>query len=265
MNLNEKIISGEPLRDLEIIDAHMHLNTPPFYVPDPGPGGVLKTMNRYGIERGIVSPNLAITSDMVKGNDEILELITVNDRLMAYCTINPHFIDRVTSELQRCFSRGAVAVKIHPSVHRISVTDRKYYPVYEYAEEQNVPVLSHTWAGEPGFSPSDFLKVLKDFPKLTVLMGHAGGTFDGMKESIDVIRKHPLNLFADLTGSYQYLRRVELLCAGAGADNVIFGSDSPWIDPGFALGPVLSAEISDEDKRKILAGNIKRILGITQT
>ena len=47
-----------------------------------------------------------------------------------------------------------------------------------------------------------------------------------------------------------------------GADRVLFGSDTPLMDPRPQLGKIITAQISDEAKRLALGGNAARILGI---
>ena len=106
------------------------------------------------------------------------------------------------------------------------------------------------------------MEVVEKFPKVRFLLGHTGGSFKGLLESIEAIKEKPDNLYADITGSTQFLRWVEILCREVSAENVVFGTDSPWMEPGFALGAVIFAEISDEEKRLILSGNIKRIMNI---
>jgi predicted TIM-barrel fold metal-dependent hydrolase len=45
-----------------------------------------------------------------------------------------------------------------------------------------------------------------------------------------------------------------------GASKILFGSDFPDLDTSLNLGPLLTAKISDEDKRLILGLNMERIL-----
>ena len=52
-----------------------------------------------------------------------------------------------------------------------------------------------------------------------------------------------------------------------GADKLIFGADMPLGDPAFGMrsytetiGAIEAMDISDEDKRKILGGNVAKLL-----
>ncbi len=49
------------------------------------------------------------------------------------------------------------------------------------------------------------------------------------------------------------------MVARVGADRILWGTDNPFIDPRPGLGRMLCAEVSDEDKRKMLGLNAKRL------
>ena len=54
---------------------------------------------------------------------------------------------------------------------------------------------------------------------------------------------------------------IEKLTGLVGSEHLLFGTDQPWFDEYQAVGGVLSARISDEDKRNILYRNAERIFG----
>ena len=45
-----------------------------------------------------------------------------------------------------------------------------------------------------------------------------------------------------------------------GADRLLFGSDLMDLPIAWGLGPILYARISEADKRKILGGNLRRLM-----
>ena len=53
---------------------------------------------------------------------------------------------------------------------------------------------------------------------------------------------------------------IEYLCAEGLSDKAMFGTDAPLQDPRPMLGWVASANISREDKEKILGGNMQKVL-----
>ena len=53
---------------------------------------------------------------------------------------------------------------------------------------------------------------------------------------------------------------MERLTAGAGAEKILFGSDCYFFSMTQQIGKVLGADLSDDEKQKILSGNALRIL-----
>ena len=49
---------------------------------------------------------------------------------------------------------------------------------------------------------------------------------------------------------------------GAGSDRVIYGSDMPLMDARLQIARILTADISNEAKRKVLGLNTMRLLGL---
>jgi hypothetical protein len=56
---------------------------------------------------------------------------------------------------------------------------------------------------------------------------------------------------------------IEKLVAGAGADRVLFGSDQPLMDPRVQLGKIITADLTDTEKRLVIGGNAQRVLNLT--
>jgi predicted TIM-barrel fold metal-dependent hydrolase len=50
------------------------------------------------------------------------------------------------------------------------------------------------------------------------------------------------------------------MCREVGSDRVVFGTDLPWYDPSYAIGSVLFADITDEDRENILRNTALSIL-----
>jgi hypothetical protein len=46
----------------------------------------------------------------------------------------------------------------------------------------------------------------------------------------------------------------------AGARKVLFGSDGPWLHPGVELAKVRALRLAPQDERKVLAGNLLRLM-----
>jgi predicted TIM-barrel fold metal-dependent hydrolase len=90
-------------------------------------------------------------------------------------------------------------------------------------------------------------------------MGHSGGGEAGRRISVESARKVP-NLYLEICSSARNPGAIEYLVSGAGADRVLYGSDLPLIDPRVHVGRVMTADITDADRRKVLGENMARLL-----
>jgi len=121
-------------------------------------------------------------------------------------------------------------------------------------------VLSHGWAGDAHCDPQQFVSVAQRYPEVKLIMGHSAGTVEGNAEAAEAAAQAD-NLYLDLTGSIKGYGMLEWLVARVGAERILFGTDSTFIDPSGTLGFVLAARISDDEKRQILGGNARRVFG----
>ena len=55
---------------------------------------------------------------------------------------------------------------------------------------------------------------------------------------------------------------IEFLVEGAGADRVLFGSDHSLMDPRHHVGRIVTADIPEDAKRKVLGLNAIKLLGL---
>jgi len=55
-------------------------------------------------------------------------------------------------------------------------------------------------------------------------------------------------------------RSCEEVVGAIGADRLLFGSDLEDLPIAWGLGPILFSRLSPDEKRKILGGNLERIL-----
>ena len=159
--------------------------------------------------------------------------------------------------------------------HRCAITDDKYKPVLEYADENQLCILMHTWGYSPFDGPKLVKKVAEKYPNITVIMGHSG--YGEWEESISAANDFE-NVYLELTAVYATHEGIELkwcperdfgvgvngiiekMVAGAGSEKILFGTDLPWYSPHYAAGAVVFARISEDDMHNIFHRNAEKIL-----
>lgn len=103
------------------------------------------------------------------------------------------------------------------------------------------------------------LELAARHPRMPVILGHMGGTDTTIvRHALEEGR--PLrNVYFDTSGiTTPYI--VEYAVKLGLADRIMFGSDHPWCSARGQLHNVLDAQISKNDKAKILHGNFKRLI-----
>jgi len=261
--LREYVLNGEAIKGETIIDAHTHTGNLRLYIPDNGPDGLLRSMDRLGISVSLLATMLAITVDPVAGNQEACDAQLAHPaRIRGYAVVSPHMSGtEIRAELERrLLQEGFAGIKLHPSQHGYPLTGPGYAPAFEFASEHGNVILAHGWTGGSLCDPQAFLRMAKRYPRVTLLLGHSGGAIEGQEESMDCARQAD-NLHLDFTCSIRGYGMLERMVDRLGAERIVFGTDSTLIDPAGTLCCVLAAKIPDDDKRKILGGNALRLFG----
>ena len=244
-----------------VIDTHTHFGPGQgIYFPKVTAEQMIDTMDRCGVKLSISTPHMALV-DTDRGNMQTAELVTkYPERFKGYWGVNPNYPERTERDLARYEEfRGFVGFKFLSDYHKVAITDDRYAPVLEYAQERKLPVLMHTW-GNSGFDgPALVEQVAEKYPDVTILMGHAG--YGQWGKAIQVARDYP-NVYLELTAAYAIRGAIESMVEGAGSEKVTFGTDLPWFDPHYGIGCVMSARITDEDRHNILHKNAERLFGV---
>ena len=261
--LKEKVSKGIPLTDELVIDSHCHMGLwQNFNLFKGDAAGMVSRMDRMGVNACIAAHHASIGPDYIYGNSEVLKAMSdFPGRIYGYATVNPNYPEQeIIAEMDRCIAAGMIGIKLHPSLHDCPVDGNKYAPVWEYANEHSLPLLSHTEVGGPN-PVCAFEKLAELYPNVTILLGHSGFGSKGADAAIETVSKYP-NIYAELAGSTLVYGTLERMVRSIGADRIIFGTDLPFMDSRPQLGRVAFAKITGEEKRLILGGNAKRIFGI---
>lgn len=270
-----------------IVDFHIHITKASQYqdwflewlrsvVKDPkgyldahlkSPQALLNYLDRQGIEYAVC---LAETNPICTGtitNWEVADFCKDSHRLIPFANINPYACNDLSLELERAVEMGHRGLKLYPVYQHFYPNDPRLYPLYAKAQELNVPIMFHTGSSSfPGarikYGDPLFLDdVAVDFPRLTIIMCHAGRGF-WYDKAFFLARLHK-NIYLDITGLpphklLEYFPELERL-----GEKVLFGSDWPAvIDIRKNIEAILSLELSQATKEAILGGNALRLLGL---
>jgi len=272
-----------------VVDSHLHV--PEGWVEDSVPPKVaaeklLQFMDESGIDVGVILPIAPYVP-----NDYVYEVVSHEPkRLIGFASVVPNPADVAVRELRRAImDLGLRGLKLHPGMQGFCIRHPHVIKVVRTAGELGVPVVIHAMKGDLStlyfrstkehalptpdrIEDYDLLPVLA--PRTTIIYAHMGGLF-GFREFMAIAAGHP-NVYLDTSYSLITIveeigaRRLSTYIKHLGADKFIFGSDhivglTPgWLSASKQIGVIRSLPgLSEEERNAILAGNIKRILGIT--
>lgn len=170
-------------------------------------------------------------------NDWVLSAAERYEEFLAGVSVNPSRpkLNDALAELERCAKRGAVLVKLVPSVHNFDPGRPRYKQFREKLKELGLPLLIHTGiehtlvaAGEPSYNdPQELVPALGQ--GVTVIAAHcaaANGELDKAHfESFIELASMFSNLYGDISAVTNKDRLSRLL--EEVPEKLIYGSDFP--------------------------------------
>lgn len=261
-----------------VIDAHCHIYpekiaakaaaaTDKFYsVESFGKGTVadLKDICQHdGVDHAIVQ-SVATTPKQVKSiNEFIADEVNKSDGFLSGLgTLHPDS-DDLSGDINHIIALGLKGVKLHPDIQNFKVDGEKLFKIYEICQDKKLTMLVHT--GDYRYdnsNPDRVLNVLNNFPELHFIGAHFGG-WSVWDEAVEKLCKFT-NFYVDCSSSFQFATKSDFkkIIYKYGADKVLFGTDYPMWRAKDELEIFFQLGLSDEDKRKILCENAKKLFDI---
>ncbi|MFZ4432716.1 MAG: amidohydrolase family protein [Microthrixaceae bacterium] len=225
-------------------------------------GVTLYTMDRFGVERGMVNVGNETREDPRRAVREH------PDRFLAALEVDPR---RGMDEIRRIRSFheefGLVALSTFPSGYRTAINEAPYYPIYATAVELGLPIF--ITVGVPGprlpLAPQkvEYLdEICWFFPELTVVMRHGAEPWEDL--AVKLMLKWPnLHYSTSAFAPKHYPRAIVDYANTRGADKIIYAGYFP---AGLTYDRIVrelpDVGFRDEVWPKFLRGNAARVLGL---
>ena len=259
----------EKINRFRIIDAHMHLgkldNT---FFHNHSDHKVIELQSKYNIKINLCSHIVGFI-DVKRQIKEIKKISKKYGNLIYwYLVYNPNnpveSIDVIEKNRDDIYFAG---IKIHPVWHKKMINDKNYLPLWEYATDRNIIILSHTWSPYTDnpkqfyANPLLFREVLKKFKDIKIIMGHGGGKSDFYSYVIELLEEYK-NLFVEYSGDTLYPKIFRKVIDRIGIDRILFGTDMPLIDIRYHIINILKADISDRERKDIFYNNAIKLFNL---
>ncbi|MCL2808819.1 MAG: amidohydrolase family protein [Treponema sp.] len=226
---------------------------------------VIISMEKNGIEKSVIFGFAFNDLGLCRYvNDYVIEKVKqFPDKLTGFAVVPP--CEGAAQEINRCYNAGLVGVgELFPKFNE----SENWHEICETCKELNLPILLHVNEGVGHYYPGKTdvsLKQLENFitnnPKLKIILAHFGGGlffYELMKE----LKEKFCNVYYDTAAApflydkkiYKVIKTLDL------CDKIIFGSDFPLLQPSRYFSDIEESGFTEEEKEKILGGNIKNIL-----
>ncbi len=213
-----------------------------------------------GIDRFVVHSVATKPHHVASINAFIAEQVRLHPELTGFGTIHPD-VEDPAAVLENAIASGLKGIKIHPETQGFCLDDEKMYAIYDMMRGK-LPLLTH--CGDYRYDnshPKRLVRVLHDFPDLTVIGAHFGG-WSIPDLAVEYLENE--SCWMDCSSSMDIigLRRTKELIRHYGAERMLFGSDFPMSDPAAELKRFLSLGLTDTEVETILQNNPRRVLGL---
>ena len=249
--LHRKARERESLAGEGFCDSHGHLGeASPNHVNHLPIEGMLAEMDRCGVEHCIVFGLEGVLGDETWSNDYVADAVArYPERFTGLTIVNlNHGAEALRAEMERGYEMGLRGVKLI-NVYQGHPTESPLIDVaVEFCHERDLIVLNHDWG-----SAQQIERLCTTYPRALFITGHANGSYGGVTERVS-------NLFIS-TCPFNSWRRTEQFVELYGADRIVFASDLTDLPVAWGLGPIMYANIPVADKRRILGGNLRELLG----
>jgi uncharacterized protein len=242
-----------------MVDAHVHIGKSTRLQIDVDGETLVRIADDMGFEKICCTDLTALFYDMHEGNRLLAaEMRKFPDRILGYATLHStRFGSEATEELGRCYHDYRMrGLKIY-STPEMSIAEPAMIPILEKCVDLDIPILAHT-------TPQECEYLLGHVPEAKLMMAHAGSqpfARGDWNRAIMAAQRFP-NLYLETTSSTFDTGFLETCVAALGPERIIFGTDTPLLDPWPQLLKIRETRLSPGALELIMGGNILRLMGV---
>jgi len=235
---------------------------------------LISSMDKFGVDVSVIL-NIGWTTHKLcsETNDYILESISrYPKRLIGFCSIPIQSPEAAYKEIERCVNGGIIGIgELRPDTQLLNNSSKQLInAIVDIIHKHNLFLLfhtsepvGHTYPGKGSVTPEVLYPFIVANPNLKIICSHWGGGLP-FYVLMPEVREALTNVYFDtaasplLYHSQIYQQVIQLI----GADKILFGSDYPLLKQVRAIKEIEACNLSDSNKKLVLAGNASRLLGI---
>ena len=209
----------------KVIDTHAHLGECCVFGLYSTVEEMLRRQDECGVDATIVQPYPG-AKDYEQRHDEIAELCAkYPGQFFGLASLSPHRNhDNYRREVERCVKDlKFVGVKLHTIGHGVNPLTADGDLVFATAYSLGIPAMVHTGAGIPFSLPALCIPAANKYPKLKIVLAHAGGGI--LSAEAQVVASTCPNLYRET--SWCLGEDIRWMIDTIGPDRVMMGADLP--------------------------------------
>ena len=234
----------------------------PHLKPAVTANDLLASMEWCGIERSLVRHAALDTECPTVGNPlAVAEMADHPELVPTWAILPPATGEQGTpDELAAAMADAGVrALWAFPSKHKYILDGVSCGALFGMMVAKKIPLFLLKGETSMGVSNWELVAaVLKECPELRLV--YVGQGCWGEDRWFRPLMDRYGGLYTD-TSRYELDGGIKAFVGRYGAERLLFGSDFPESNPGGAMLTLAHADISDEEKQMIAAGNLERLLG----
>jgi len=235
------------------IDVHAEIGTTPLWGVAFSDANLARSMQKFGVEKCIVSSTIANSCDFKLGNAQIARVVKANPNMLGCAVVNINYPEQSQQEMHTYLSDDSFA--------GILVTSGMRERCVTLAESEEI-LNGHRRFVKPVFlratdqcSLHAANEMAKAFPIMKFVLLGMG---DEDWRMATVLAERTLNLVLEVSGSFSP-DKIKFAVEHIGSHRMVYGSSLPYVDPSAIIGLIEDADISDADKRNIFENSAKRL------
>lgn len=168
-------------------------------------------------------------------NELIAEYVAQHpEKLVGWASVDPNEPDCVEQLDYAVTELGLKGLKLGPVYQHWDPTDRRHWPLFEKAQELDLPIMWHQGTTFPSearlkwANPLQLEDIAMDFPELRMIIAHLGHPWE--QEVVALIRKCP-NVYTDISAvhyrPWRYWQAMATAMEYGVVHKILLGSDFP--------------------------------------
>lgn len=223
--------------------------------------GLAAHMAECGIDKSVVLPVATKPTQVKVINAWALE--NQSDALCFFAALHPDDPDWADN-LALAKQHGFKGVKLHPDYQGFFADEPRLMPIYEAIRDLGLVLVLHAGVdvGYPapvGCTPLMIRRILQNVPGLRLVAAHMGS--HALWRDVEEVLVG-LPLYLDTSYSHYVLgdEAMARMISRHGAENVLFGTDSPWKKADDEISRISGLPLPPSDLELIMSQNALRLL-----